>query len=232
MKNDSTLRGGLILLGLGFVFIGAIWFFLLRPQRSSPALLVTTPLTNVNPEATLFEIDTTESTVQFTLDELLRGQPKTVIGLTNQATGQIALDPADPATAQVGVINIGARTFYTDNEFRNEALHSFILASADFPFIIFKPTAINGLPETIVPGETAVFDINGDLTIKDVTRPVTFTVTAVLASPTRLEGSASASIIRRDFGLAIPNAPGVADVGETVSLAIDFVATAVEQPVG
>jgi polyisoprenoid-binding protein YceI len=181
----------------------------------------------VNPEATLFEITTAESEVRFTLDELLRGQPKKVVGGTNQVAGQIALDPTNLATTQVGTIQIEARTFYTDNEFRNEALNSFILASTDFPFISFEPTAIRRLPETIVVGETAVFDVSGDLTIRDVTRPITFAVTAVLASPTRLEGSAATSVNRTDFGLVIPNAPGVADVAEVVLLEVDFVATAV-----
>ena len=47
-------------------------------------------------------------------------------------------------------------------------------------------------------------------------------------SETRIEGSAHATVLRADYGLQIPNAPGVANVSEEVGLEIDFVATAVQ----
>jgi hypothetical protein len=45
----------------------------------------------------------------------------------------------------------------------------------------------------------------------------------------QIQGSASATIERGDFNLAIPNVPFVANVGEDVTLAIDFVANAARQ---
>ena len=41
---------------------------------------------------------------------------------------------------------------------------------------------------------------------------------------TQLTGSATAQILRANFDLQIPNAPGVANVSEAVTLTIDFVA--------
>ena len=58
----------------------------------------------------VFEIVQDESEARFIIDEVLRGSPKTVVGVTNQVAGQIAVDPADPASAQVGQISINART--------------------------------------------------------------------------------------------------------------------------
>jgi hypothetical protein len=52
-------------------------------------------------------------------------------------------------------------------------------------------------------------------------------VVATLASVDRLEGSASASVSRGDYGLQIPSLPHVANVDEDVKLYIDFVAVAV-----
>lgn len=40
----------------------------------------------------------------------------------------------------------------------------------------------------------------------------------------RIEGTASSTVSRADFGLVIPSVPIVANVGEEVTLTIDFVA--------
>ncbi|MFN3374412.1 MAG: YceI family protein, partial [Chloroflexus sp.] len=77
------------------------------------------PTTATEPVLQLFAIDQSRSEARFLIDEVLRGQPVTVVGVTNQVAGQIALDPNVPTAAQVGVIQINARTFATDNEFRN-----------------------------------------------------------------------------------------------------------------
>jgi polyisoprenoid-binding protein YceI len=51
-------------------------------------------------------------------------------------------------------------------------------------------------------------------------------VTATLVDEATIEGSASATVLRSDYGIGIPNAPGVADVGDEVLIRMDFVATA------
>ncbi len=81
-----------------------------------------------------------------------------------------------------------------------------------------------GLDRGASPGETFQFQIAGELTIKDTTNPVVFDVTAEMVSENRIVGSATTSIQRNDFDLAVPNVPNVANVGEEVSLKIDFVA--------
>lgn len=174
----------------------------------------------------LFEISQADSEVRFTLDELLRGNPKTVVGVSNQVAGQISVDFNDLSTIQVGIIQVNARTFATDNEFRNNAIQNRILHTNDFEFITFTPTNLSGLPDSVAIGDSVTFAMTGDLTIQDVTTQVTFDVTATAVSAERIEGLASTTIQRADYGLNIPNAPGVADVDEAVLLEIDFVALA------
>ena len=74
-----------------------------------------------------FQIVQAESEARFTLDELLKGSPKTVIGVTDQVAGEILVDFANPTGAQVGAININARTLTTDSDFRNKAIKNKIL---------------------------------------------------------------------------------------------------------
>jgi polyisoprenoid-binding protein YceI len=101
-----------------------------------------------------------------------------------------------------------------------------ILNSADdaFELITFQPTAIEGLSGALVGGQELAFRVIGDLTIKGTTRLTTFDVTVALVGDDRLEGHAQTQILRVDFGIGIPNAPGVADVTEEVLISLEFVA--------
>lgn len=97
--------------------------------------------------------------------------------------------------------------------------------SDEHGFISFVPTSIEGLDGPIAVSEEITFDIAGDLTIKGTTQTVTFSVTAVLEAADRLSGQAEAEVLRTDFGIGIPRAPGVADVTDEVIGKIMFAST-------
>jgi polyisoprenoid-binding protein YceI len=183
------------------------------------------------PGATLYRIVAEESEVRFILTEELRTVPTTVTGITDQVAGDILVDFAAPSNSQVGMIRINARTLLTDQENRNRAIRAEILESRldEYEFIEFTPTAITGLPGSIAVGQEITFQITGDLKIRDIVQPVTFDVTATAASEDRLEGSATTLVTRDMYNLQIPNAPGVANVSNDVTLEIDFVATRVTE---
>ncbi|UCG23225.1 MAG: YceI family protein [Chloroflexota bacterium] len=172
----------------------------------------------------IYEISQEDSQVRFELNEELRGQPKTVVGVTDQVAGEMAVNLSDLASTQVGVIRINARTLATDNNFRNRAIQNEILDTGAHEFITFTPTSVDGLPASAAVGEEVAFTISGDLTIRDITQPVIFNVTATAVSEGELAGTASAVVLRADFGLEIPSVPNVANVEEEVELYIDFVA--------
>lgn len=176
--------------------------------------------------STVYELVPGSSEARFLIDELLRGEPKTVVGITDQVTGQLAFNFDDPSTAAVGPIQVDVRALLTDNGFRNRAIETRILLSRVYQFVTFTPTDVSGLPDTIAVGEPVQFQISGDLTIMEITKPVVFDVTAVVVSDTRIEGHAAADIQRADFDLFVPSATGVAGVEENVILEIDFVAEA------
>jgi polyisoprenoid-binding protein YceI len=175
-------------------------------------------------ENIIFEIVQDGSEARFVINEVLRGSPTVVTGTTNQVAGQIAINPGDPAATQLGVIQINARTLAPDNNLRNRAIKNFILQTDSYEFVTFTPTTMTGLPTAGAVGETYTFQITGDLTIKDVTKPVTFDVTVTPISETRLEGSATTTIQYADFNLSIPDSPQVDTVEDSVNLHLDFVA--------
>ena len=188
-----------------------------REQVGAPAASVA---------ATRFEIQPGESEARFVIDEILRGEPKTVVGPTNQVAGQIVADPANPRDAQIGTILINARTLNTDSEARNRNLRNVILETEAHEYISFQSTELIGLPATARVGEMLSLQVVGDLTIKGVTRPVTFEATVMPESASRLEGSASTTLRYADWGITIPQVAAVAGVSEQVRLELSFVATA------
>lgn len=226
---DKTLKGGLIILGVGVIFVGLVWWVALRQSNVQFEPLPMVPLTAVPANATLFEIQPLESEARFVIGEILRGQAKTVIGVSPQVTGQLAIT-WEPTAVTLGQMQVDARTFYTDNEFRDFALHNRILFSQTYPRIGFVATAVSPLPPEVKPGDTVSFSVTGDLTVVETTQPVTWDVTAVLISDGRIEGQATTRLKWTDFNLFIPSARDVAAVDEELGLEIDFVATAVTAP--
>ena len=178
--------------------------------------------------STIYDLDPNSTEARFLIGEILRGDPKTVVGTTNQVSGQIAVNLEDLSTAAVGPIQVDARTLITDDGFRNRAIETRILLSRVFQYITFIPTAVSGLPDAAPIGEPLEFQISGDLTITDYTEPVVFDVTAIAVSDTRIEGSATTTIQREDFNLFVPSATGVAGVEEDVILELNFTAEAAQ----
>ncbi len=170
---------------------------------TAPEPTVETPTEAPTGTAQVFTIDSAASQVRFQLDEDLRGERKTVVGSTDQVAGQLSLNLADLSQTQVGIIQINARTLATDNDFRNRAINNEILDTGAFEFITFTPTGIEGLPASAAIGETITFSLVGDLTIRDITQPATFTVEATAVSETQVTGTAAAVINRTDFGKAL-----------------------------
>ena len=191
----------------------------------APAVTESDPPAAPQSSLTNYQISQDESRVRFNIHEELRGQPKDVIGASNQIAGEAAVDLNDLSTAQIGEILINARTLETDDGRRNQAIRNRILFTDQYEFITFKPTQIIGLNGSAAPGQSFTFQVAGDLTIKDVTKPVTFDVTVTVESPERLIGSAKTSIARADFNLSVPSVPFVANVGETMTLETDYVLT-------
>jgi polyisoprenoid-binding protein YceI len=220
MRKWVIILAVVILAGGGFY----LWF---SSSSSEPSTPLTAPtVSQAGASAQTFTIDSSSSTATFTIGETLRGSPTTVEGTTDQVAGQVSLDPSDPPTAQIGTIKVNARTLTTAESQRNNSIRRFILSTDQYEFIEFTPTKIEGLPASIDVGSSFSFTVTGDLTIKDTTKSVTFDVTATLVSDSQIEGTATTSVTRSEFGITIPSVPFVADVSEDVGLELDFVATA------
>lgn len=177
---------------------------------------------------TLFAVDTTRSSASFTIDEVLRGVPKTVVGTTDEVAGQLVIDLDEPRGAQFSDFALLAGTLRTDSSLRDSALRDRILFTNDNPLIAFSPARLLNLPEAVEVGEAVSFSIEGSLTVAGVANQERFSVEATAVSPTEIHLQANTTIRRSDYDIAIPNVPGVANVSEEVGVRLELVLTAVE----
>ena len=72
-------------------------------------------------------------------------------------------------------------------------------------------------------GEEVAFELAGDLTIRDITRPATFEVVAVVDGNT-LSGTATATLLLSDFGIEPPDFANTLRVEDEFQARVDFVA--------
>jgi len=185
--------------------------------------------TEANSSQTIYRIAQADSQVTYTIQEVLNGTDKTVVGANSQIAGDILVNMSAPSESQIGELRINARTFATDDTRRDNSVARFILQSESDAnqYIVFTPTSTSGLPDNIKVGDQLALKVTGRLTIAGVTKTVTFDVTASLKSQDQLTGKAEMTIPRADFNLTIPNVPFVANVSDTVLLNMNFVANAV-----
>jgi len=177
--------------------------------------------------AQLFRISTSESVARFAVDETIPAG--TAVGTTNQIAGDIIIDFANPANSQLGVIRINLRTLRTDDPDRDSSIRCCVLLTAQdaYEFTEFVPTSVTGLPIQVTLGQTVDLQVTGNLSLRGVTRPVTFSVRLTLGSLEEIRGEAVALVNRSDFGILNDDMLAYHGVAEQVRLEFDFVARAV-----
>lgn len=161
------------------------------------------------------------SEVRFYIFELFRGEPLVVEAINDDVTGSITLDGD---TAIPGTFVIEADGFVTERGeapsplgeevgWRDEAIDRFILDVADHPEILFEPDA--------VPLTADTTELGGTLTVRDVSRPVTFSV-EITETDDGYTVTGVADVLRTDFDLRIPTVAHVAEVADEVQLQLEF----------
>jgi polyisoprenoid-binding protein YceI len=216
---------------VGVVVVGSfayIWFSggSAEPSRETEA-------DRVEPqqaESVVYEAVSGQSEARFIIEEVLRGEPNTVVGVTDQVDGSVSIQFEEP-DVEIGQFVINVRTVQTDDEVRDRTIRSLILESNkdEFEFSTFEPTSIAGIPDSIAVGDSLDLEVTGDLTVRDVTRPVVFDMTLEVSSREEILGTANTAITWDDFDITIPYVGGdsiVASVGDEVRLELEFVAEA------
>ncbi|NBF39897.1 MAG: YceI family protein [Spirochaetes bacterium] len=228
MKTGIVIVAVLVVAGAGF--FAYIWISGGSGEPSAAAQAER--IEPQEPQQVVYEVVDARSEARFIIEEVLRGEPNTVVGRTDQIDGSIAVQ-FEPAMVEIGQFVINVRTIRTDDEVRDRTIRTLILESNkdEFEFSTFDPTAVTGVPEVIEVGDRLDLDVTGNLTVRGVTSEVTFDMTLNVQSEEEITGTASTTILWEDFDITIPYVGGnsiVASVSDEVGLELEFAAGARE----
>lgn len=228
LLQRTSMRIALALAALVVVGGAAAAYYLFGAGGTTPkAATLAVPTLAASKNGVIFTIDPSASQATFTISEVLLGQSNTVVGKTDQVTGQFMVDRVDPARSMTGLIRVDLSSLVTDNDFRNRALQNRILET-NIPgnqYAVFSAQSLTGLPTSasgLAIGQTLSFQATGSLIIHQVTRTVTFTVRVTIASDQGLTGRAQTTIKYADYNNAMPQVPSVTNVSDDVVLALTF----------
>ena len=147
--------------------------------------------------------------------------PNDAVGRSSAVTGGLVLDSAGRVVPADSRITVDISGITSDRDRRDGYVRRRILQTDSFPDVILRPTAVSGLPWPLPSSGSRAFALTGDLTVKGVTRPTTWQVTAAFQGDT-VTGLAATAFTFADFGLAQPRVPVVLSVGDTIRLEYDF----------
>lgn len=144
------------------------------------------------------------------------------IGSTQQIEGELQLDLDNLAAPLVaGNFTVNLESLTSDQSRRDRRIRNSDLESSRFPLAVFVATAVENAPASYTEGETVTFQVLGDMTIRDITQPVTMDVTATLNGDT-LTGMATVPLRMTDFGFNPPNIAGLFAVVDDFRAEVQF----------
>ena len=168
-------------------------------------------------------IDTVGTEVRYRVRERLVGKDldNDAVGVTRAVSGQIALAADGSVIAEESKITIDVTGLKSDQDRRDNFVRRRLLVTDSNPTVVFQPTALQGAPKTIPTSGNGTFTIVGNLTVKGVTKPTTWTVNARYL-PTAVTGTASTAFTFSDFSITQPRVPILLSVADTIRLEGDF----------
>ncbi|HEU4586113.1 MAG TPA: YceI family protein [Gemmatimonadaceae bacterium] len=147
--------------------------------------------------------------------------PNDAIGVTKGVSGAIVIDEAGKLVPAESKIVVDVTQLKSDRDRRDGYIQRRTLETAKYPTVTLVPKEITGLSSPLPDSGRATFQLVGDLTIKGVTRPTNWQVSARFRGDT-VSGTASTSFTFADFQMEKPSVPIVLGVQDTLHLQYDF----------
>ncbi len=169
------------------------------------------------------KLDLTQATARYRVKEQLVGVDflNDAVGSTTAVTGTIVVMPDGKFGPQSKLV-VDLKSLTSDQEMRDGYIRNRVLETEKFPTLEFVPTS--GLTANVPSQPTAQaigFKMTGNLTLKGVTKPVTWNIAGTLRGAT-VAGVATTSIKFADFNLPKPAVPLLLSAEETIGLEIEF----------
>ena len=185
-----------------------------------------TPSSEVTPQkaAWRFVVEGAGNKARYRVRERLAGKEldNDAIGETPRVAGAIVLDDKGKVITSESFFTAQVDSLVSDQSRRDNYVRRRVLTVDSFPTTTLRITEVRGLPSPLPKnGGEAKFQIVGDLTVRGVTKPTTWNVSAVLKGD-QLTGTAATRFTFSDFNIPQPRVPMVLSLSDSIGLEYDF----------
>ena len=149
--------------------------------------------------------------------------PNDAIGETADVTGAFAFSRDGEIVASGSRIVMSASGLRSDESRRDQFLGREAIETNTYPEIIFEATNVDRLEWPLPTSGETTFIIEGDLTVRDVTRPVVWEATATF-NGNSVTGKAETNFTFGEFEMEVPDLFFLISVDDNIRLELDFVA--------
>lgn len=177
--------------------------------------------------AVRFVVATTGNEARYRVTEQLVGLelPNDAVGVTSKVTGAISVDEKGAIVPGESRLVVDVTALKSDKDRRDGYVQRRLLETEKYPTVELVPTAISGLPVPL-PGAQGragpqQLQMTGNLTVRGVTRPTTWRVTASYDNG-KVTGTAATAFTFADFQMDKPRVASVLSVADTIKLEYDF----------
>lgn len=176
-------------------------------------------------QAFRFEAAQERSRVTVRVREQLAGlpAPQDAVLTTSALTGQLVLQ-SDGTFTPDSKLTVDVTTLRSDDSRRDQFIRRSTLDTSRYPRAEFVPTRTSGLATPLPASGEWTFTLIGNLTIRDVTKEVSWDATAK-RNGGELTGTAKTSFKFGDFGMQLPSAAIVLSLVDEIRMEIELAAT-------
>lgn len=148
------------------------------------------------------------------------------IGITNAIAGGLVLVDGNPPSIETSQFEVDLSTLKSDDDRRDQRLREKYLESNQFPIAQFQATGVANFPQSYEEGEAITFQLLGDMTIHETTRPAVWDVTATINGDS-ISGTAQTVVMLADYGIEVPVIPNILTVTDGITVVVEFKANEV-----
>lgn len=147
--------------------------------------------------------------------------PNDAVGETEAIEGGIVLEADGRVVKEESKFTVDLRTLKSDKSRRDGYVQRNTLNTAEFPHAVFVPTAIHGLTLPLPDSGELTLRLEGELTIRGVTRPTVWDL-ALRINRKEYTGHAATVFDFGTFDLTIPRVRSVLSVVDEIRLEYDL----------
>ena len=164
-----------------------------------------------------------KSQARYRVREQLAGVafPSDAVGSTNAITGTIVGRTDGTIVSDESKFQVDLRTLKSNEAMRDNFIGRSTLQTNQYPYATFVPTSAPGLPLTLPANGQVAFKLIGNLTIRNVTKPVTWDVQGTVNGNTAT-GTATTSFTFEYFDLTRPSVARVLSIEDNIKLEVDL----------